>query len=122
MKVTTQDQIVKQVIKKLDERSNVGYKKYGVTLHDDEPSLHKWLNHIQEELLDACNYIEKLKSETTDVLIDKIMKDYLEEDSPVSAYSDPGPPEGFGKYTTTTTSMYPGDIEVTYTHINETKK
>ena len=44
MKITTEDQIVQKVIKKLDERSNVGYKKYGVTLHDDEPSLHKWLN------------------------------------------------------------------------------
>lgn len=111
MKITTQDQIVKQVIKKLDERSNVGYKKYGVTLHDDDPSLHKWLNHIQEELLDACNYIEKLKSETTMILADKIMKDYLEEESTFSKVSDPGPPDGFG---TTTTSIYPGDIEVTY--------
>jgi len=113
MKITTQDQIVKQVIKKLDERSNVGYKKYGVTLHDDEPSLHKWLNHIQEELLDACNYIEKLKSETTDVLIDKIMKDYLEEDA-VSATPDPGPPDSLG---TTTSTLYPGDINITYTHV-----
>ena len=111
MKITTQDQIVQQVIKKLDERSNVGYKKYGVTLHDDEPSLHKWLNHIQEELLDACNYIEKLKSETTDVLAEKIMRDYLEEDSTFSNVSDPGPPNGFGA---TTTSIYPGDIKVTY--------
>ena len=111
MKITTQDQIVQQVIKKLDERSNVGYKKYGVTLHDDTPSLHKWLNHIQEELLDACNYIEKLKHETTDVLADKILKDYLEEESTFSNVSDPGPPDGFG---TTTTSIYPGDIEVTY--------
>ena len=114
MKITTQDQIVKQVIKKLDERSNVGYKKYGVTLHDDEPSLHKWLNHIQEELLDACNYIEKLKSETTDVLIDKIMKDYLEEDSPVSTYSDPGPPDSLG---TQTISRASGDIQITYTTV-----
>lgn len=111
MKITTEDQIVQKVIKKLDERSNVGYKKYGVTLHDDEPSLHKWLNHIQEELLDACNYIEKLKHETTDVLADKIMKDYLEDESIFSNVSDPGPPNGFG---TTTTSVYPGDIEVTY--------
>jgi hypothetical protein len=117
MKVTTQDQIVKQVIKKLDERSNVGYKKYGVTLHDDEPSLHKWLNHIQEELLDACNYIEKLKSETTDVLIDKIMKDYLEEDeaevSPITSNPEPGPPEGLGMYSTTSTDWL-SDIKVTY--------
>ena len=111
MKITTEDQIVQKVIKKLDERSNVGYKKYGVTLHDDEPSLHKWLNQIQEELLDACNYIEKLKHETTDALADKIMKDYLEEESTFSNVSDPGPPNGFG---TTTTSIYPGDIKVTY--------
>mgnify|MGYP003645632620 CR=1 FL=1 len=112
MEVTTQDQIVKQVIKKLDERSNVGYKKYGVTLHDDEPSLHKWLNHIQEELLDACNYIEKLKSETTDILAEKIMRDYLEEDS-ISSIPDPGDPPVFGN---TTRTMYPGDIQVTYTN------
>jgi hypothetical protein len=114
MKITTQDQIVQQVIKKLDERSNVGYKKYGVTLHDDTPSLHKWLNHIQEELLDACNYIEKLKHETTDVLADKILKDYLEDESTFSSVSDPGPPDSLG---TTTTTMYPGDINVTYTKV-----
>lgn len=114
MKVTTQDQIVKQVIKKLDERSNVGYKKYGVTLHDDEPSLHKWLNHIQEELLDACNYIEKLKSETTDILVEKIMRDYLEEDSPITNSPDPGPPESFG---TQTISKASGDIQITYTTV-----
>jgi len=114
MKVTTQDQIVKQVIKKLDERSNVGYKKYGVTLHDDEPSLHKWLNHIQEELLDACNYIEKLKSETTDILVEKIMRDYLEEDSPITNSPNPGPPESFG---TQTISKASGDIQITYTTV-----
>lgn len=114
MKITTQDQIVKQVIKKLDERSNVGYKKYGVTLHDDEPSLHKWLNHIQEELLDACNYIEKLKSETTDILVEKIMRDYLEEDSPITNSPDPGPPESFG---TQTISKASGDIQITYTTV-----
>ena len=105
------DPVVERVVDKFVGRSDVGYKKYGVTLHDDEPSLHKWLNHIQEELLDACNYIEKLKHETTDVLADKIMKDYLEDESTFSNVSDPGPPNGFG---TTTTSIYPGDIEVTY--------
>ena len=40
------DPIIEKVINKFSERSNVGYKKYGVTLHDDEPNLHKWLNHI----------------------------------------------------------------------------
>ena len=75
------DKIIKQVIDKFKERSDVGYKKYGVTLHDDEPSLHKWLNHLQEELMDAVNYIQKLKMETSDALEEKILKDYEEEDS-----------------------------------------
>mgnify|MGYP001182479074 CR=1 FL=1 len=75
------DKIIKDVIDKFKERSDVGYKKYGVTLHDDEPSLHKWLNHLQEELMDAVNYIQKLKMETSDALEEKILKDYEEEDS-----------------------------------------
>ena len=83
------DKIIKKVIDKFKERSDVGYKKYGVTLHDDEPSLHKWLNHLQEELMDAINYIEKLKMETSDALEEKILKDYEEEDS-FSKHSNPG--------------------------------
>ncbi len=82
------DPIIKKVVDKFAERSNAGYKKYGVTLHDDEPNLHKWLNHIQEELMDAINYIEKLKMETTDALEEKILKDYEEEDR-LSVHSDP---------------------------------
>mgnify|MGYP003110188976 CR=1 FL=1 len=82
------DKIIKDVIDKFKERSDVGYKKYGVTLHDDEPSLHKWLNHLQEELMDAINYIQKLKMETSDALEEKILKDYKEEDS-FSKYSNP---------------------------------
>jgi hypothetical protein len=106
------DKIIQQVVEKFKERSDVGYKKYGVTLHDDDPSLHKWLNHLQEELMDAVNYIEKLKMCITEELQEKIYNDYKEEDN-VSSTPDPGPPEGFGKHITTTT-MYPGDIEVTY--------
>ena len=82
------DKIIKQVIDKCKERSDVGYKKYGVTLHDDEPSLHKWPNHLQEELMDAVNYIQKLKMETSDALEEKILKDYEEEDS-FSKYRSP---------------------------------
>jgi len=83
------DPIIKKVVDKFVERSNTGYKKYGVTLHDDEPNLHKWLNHIQEELMDAINYIEKLKMETTDALEEKILKDYEDEDSRLSIHSNP---------------------------------
>jgi len=73
------DKVIQDVVNKFQERSNVGYKKYGVTLHDDEPNLHKWLNHLQEELMDAVNYIQKLKMETSNALEEKLLKDFLEE-------------------------------------------
>lgn len=56
------DPIIKSVVEKFVQRSDVGYKKYGVTLQDDEGNTLVWLNHLQEELMDAVNYIEKLKS------------------------------------------------------------
>jgi len=55
------DPVVESVVDQLVSRSDVGYEKYGVTLDEDVQDIHKWLQHIQEELLDASNYIEKLK-------------------------------------------------------------
>ena len=55
------DIIIQQVIDKIKSRSDVGFKKYGVTLKDDNQPLDVWLTHIQEELMDAVNYIEKAK-------------------------------------------------------------
>jgi len=55
------DIIIDRVIQKFKDRSNVGFKKYGVTLKDDDQPLDTWLTHIQEELMDAVNYIEKVK-------------------------------------------------------------
>ena len=55
------DKIIERVINKIKQRTDVGYKKYGVTLQDDDQTLDKWLTHIQEELMDAVNYIEKVK-------------------------------------------------------------
>ncbi len=55
------DKIIERVINKIKARSDVGYKKYGVTLKDDDQPLDIWLTHIQEELMDAVNYIEKAK-------------------------------------------------------------
>lgn len=55
------DIIIEKVIQKFLNRSEVGFKKYGVTLKDDDQPLDVWLTHIQEELMDAVNYIEKAK-------------------------------------------------------------
>ena len=68
------DKIIEQVINKIKSRSDVGYKKYGVTLHDDDQPLDKWLTHIQEELMDAVNYIEKAKSVLTDEIEDAMLE------------------------------------------------
>jgi len=57
----TRDIIIDRVIQKIKSRSDVGFKKYGVTLKNDDQPLDVWLTHIQEELMDAVNYIEKAK-------------------------------------------------------------
>ena len=55
------DPIVDKVLLKFATRSKLGITKYGTTLQDNNASLFEWLNHLQEELMDATLYIEKLK-------------------------------------------------------------
>jgi len=63
MKQKVEDPIVLKVMAKYYERSQVGINKYGTTLDRDDLSLTDWLNHLQEELMDATCYIEKLKQD-----------------------------------------------------------
>jgi len=56
------DSIVESVVNQFKQRSQVGINKYGVTLDRDDLSTLEWLKHLQEELMDATLYIEKLKS------------------------------------------------------------
>ena len=56
------DFIVESVIDQFKDRSNVGIKKYGVTLDREDLTMLEWLIHLQQELMDATLYIEKLKS------------------------------------------------------------
>lgn len=51
-----------RVAKEILRRSKQGKKKYGVTVEKAKLSRKQWLTHLQEELMDACVYIEKLKS------------------------------------------------------------
>ena len=55
------DPIIREVIKKIIGRSDTGLAKYGVSLEEDPGSLDDFLNHLQEELMDAVNYIEKTR-------------------------------------------------------------
>ena len=54
------DQIVENVVDKYLERSQVGITKYGTTLETNNKD--NYLKHLQEELMDATLYIEKLMS------------------------------------------------------------
>lgn len=56
-----EDKYVKKVVKKYKQRSKVGIEKYNTTLEREDLSLLEWLTHLQEELMDATLYIEKLK-------------------------------------------------------------
>jgi hypothetical protein len=40
------DPIVERVVDKFISRSDVGYKKYGVTLEDDKSNVFEWINHL----------------------------------------------------------------------------
>ena len=61
------DEVVKNVVDKFVDRSDVGYEKYGQTLHDERTSkvknLADYLNDIQEELMDAILYIQTAREE-----------------------------------------------------------
>lgn len=52
------DQVVETVIDKYYERSQVGITKYGTTLETNNSD--NYLKHLQEELMDATLYIQKL--------------------------------------------------------------
>ena len=59
----TKDTVVESVVKQYKTRSEVGIKKYGVTLDRNDLKPLDWLQHLQEELMDATLYVEKLKNE-----------------------------------------------------------
>lgn len=56
-----QDKYVQSVKEKFEQRSQTGIKKYNTTLEREDLDFLDWLNHLQEELMDATLYIEKLK-------------------------------------------------------------
>jgi hypothetical protein len=66
------DKIVQQVVDKYANRSAVGYMKYGTTLDDN--SKDNYLKHLQEELMDATLYIQKLMDMNREIT--KLVKDH----------------------------------------------
>lgn len=57
------DSCVKGIIEKFIERADFGMKKYGTNLDRKDLSVLDWIQHAQEEHMDAILYLEKLKKE-----------------------------------------------------------
>jgi hypothetical protein len=55
------DSIVTSIIKKFEERARIGKAKYGTDLDRTDLSVLDWIQHAQEEHMDAILYLEKLK-------------------------------------------------------------
>ena len=65
------DSYVQLVKAKFEARSQRGIEKYNTTLEREDLDLQEWLNHLQEELMDATLYVERLKAEIGDKLRDR---------------------------------------------------
>ncbi len=73
------DPVVQSVVNKFVDRSDVGFKKYGKTLRDDKSDLFTWLNHVQEELMDATLYIQRLKEEISNLREERLLRDAIHD-------------------------------------------
>jgi hypothetical protein len=73
MKTKIEDPIVLAVMNKFYERSQTGITKYGTTLDRDDLSHIEWLNHAQDELMDATLYLERLKRKIRGKLLTELM-------------------------------------------------
>ena len=64
------DPVVERVVDKFVERSDLGFKKYGRSLHGERTGGHKdlagYLNDVQEELMDAILYIQAAREELSE--------------------------------------------------------
>jgi len=78
------DPVVKNVVDKFVSRSDVGYDKYGSTLDDERrlkmKGLSKYLNDIQEELMDAVLYIQAAREELRDLSEESLIQRYIDDD------------------------------------------
>ena len=72
------DPVVRRVVEKFVDRSNVGFQKYGRSLDGERRGGHKdlvgYLNDIQEELMDAVLYIQAAREELSDLHEDELVR------------------------------------------------
>ena len=77
--VKVEDSILIAVMTKYHERALNGLQKYGTTLDRNDIDLIGWLNHLQEELMDATLYLERIKKELKPITRKKFRNRLKEE-------------------------------------------
>ena len=80
------DPVVQSVVNKFVDRSDVGFAKYGKTLHDDQSDIFVWLNHLQEELMDATLYLQRLKEEVSTLREEKALLKEINDIDVIDAF------------------------------------
>lgn len=55
------DIVVQEVKEMYEKRSQVGINKYGTTLENSTQDTLEFIQHLQEELMDATLYLQKIK-------------------------------------------------------------
>jgi hypothetical protein len=92
MKIKTEDKIVQAVLRKMDERSLIGQKKYGATMMEEiegqEKDLNRFLIDVQEELMDALLYIEAAKRCLEDEIEEVAYKRFTKNVSDIEVYDE----------------------------------
>ena len=81
--VEFRDPVVERVVDKFIKRSDVGYAKYGTTLHEERTTkmkdLLKYLNDVQEELMDAVLYLQTAKEDIIDKKSDYTYPEFVDK-------------------------------------------
>ena len=84
-KIKFRDPVVRNVVNKFVQRSDVGFEKYGRTLDTERKTGMKdlvgYLNDIQEELMDAVLYIQAAREELQDLSEESIIKRFDDEEA-----------------------------------------
>ena len=78
------DPVVRSVVDKFVSRSDIGFEKYGSSLDDERrlkmKGLTKYLNDVQEELMDAVLYIQSARDELQDLTEESLIQRCIDED------------------------------------------
>ena len=78
------DPVVRNVVDKFVSRSDIGFEKYGSSLDDERrlkmKGLTKYLNDVQEELMDAVLYIQAAREELRDLSEEAMIGKFEDEE------------------------------------------